>query len=96
MTKERLIYELKSNIQIFASCKGIKIADDDALNRASRYVEQLSENVCISKIETISTIIEKIERSFYFYEITFSTQMRFKNKFILKDKIFMIVLKVDE
>lgn len=94
MTKERLIYELKSNMQIYASCKGIKITDEDAQERASRYIEQLSENVCISKIKTLSTIVEKVENKFYFYEIMFKAQMMFKNDFYLSDKIFMIVMKL--
>lgn len=91
MTKERLIKGLKKDIQIFASCRGINISDEDAQERASRYVEELSENVCISKIETISTIVDKIETGCYFYEIMFRTQMMFKNKFCFNDKIFMLV-----
>ena len=91
MTKERLIYELKSNMQIYASCKGIKITDEDAQERASRYVEQLSVNVRIQNIKMVSTIVEKVEMTCYFYEIMFRTNMMFKNECYLNDKIFMIV-----
>ena len=93
MTKEQLINELKFDMQIFARCKGIKISNDDAEERAVRYVEQLSVNVRIQNIEMVNTIVENIDMSDYYYEIMFRTFMVFKNEFNISDKIFMIVRK---
>ena len=95
MTRERLTRELKLDIQIFANCKGIKIKDEDAQERASSYVEQLSANVCMSKIKIISTNVEKIDMTEYYYEITFKTHIMFKNEFSFSDTIFMIVSRKD-
>ena len=95
MTKEKLIEELRTDIQIFASCTGIKIKYEDALDKASRYIEQLSENVCISNIDGMSTSISKIDLTEYYYEITFKTFILFKNDFSFSDTIFMLVSKGD-
>lgn len=96
MTKQQLVKELKLDMQIYARCKGIKIADETAQERASRYVEQLSENVCVSKIDTMSTCIVKIDLTEYYYEITFKTHIMFKNEFSFSDTIFMIIGKDGE
>lgn len=95
MTKEKLIRELKSDMRIFASCKGIKITDEDAQERAERYVEQLCENVSISKINSVATAIKEFDMTEYYYEITFKTHIMFKNEFCFSDTIFMIVSKKD-
>lgn len=93
MTKQQLIKKLKFDMQIYASCKGIKITDENAQDKASRYVEQLSENVCVLKIDTMITCIEKIDLTEFYYEITFKTFILFKNEFGFSDTIFMIVGK---
>ena len=95
MTKKQLVKELKLDMQIYARCKGIKITDENAQERSSRYVEQLSENVCVSKIDTMTTCIEKVDLTEFYYEITFKTFILFKNEFGFRDTIFMIIGKKD-
>lgn len=96
MTKEKLIRELKSDMQIFASCKGIKITDEDVQARATRYVEQLSANVCVSRINSVATAVKEIDMTEYYYEITFKIHIMFKNEFCFSDTIFMIVSRKDD
>ena len=43
----------------------------------------------------ISTAVEKVDMSEYYYEIMFRTNMMFKNECYFNDKIFMIVGKDD-